>query len=130
MLCAVFLWSFAHLSANGDLASIILFSSFGAFCVVDLYATFKRKRFDSSSIPKHERPRPQKSVAPSVETGGRKPSSFSKLNPRQQQTTTYSERYPIRRDIAAVVIGICVYLLVFYFHNALFGISAIREQSL
>ena len=127
MLCAVLLWSFVHLSANGDLASIILFSSFATFCVIDLISTVKRKRFDTSSLPKHERPMPNKNETPSFNTDGRKPSSFSKLNPRQQHTTTYSERYPITRDITAIAIGIIMYLVIFYFHNTLFGISAMGK---
>ena len=134
MLCAVFLWSFVHLSANGDLTSIILFSSFGIFCVIDLFSTYKRKQLDSSSLAKHERPipqlmpqlMPQESETAHIETSGRKPSSFSKLNPRQPQKT-YIERYPLGRDIAAIAIGICLYLIVFYFHNTLFGISATRK---
>jgi len=34
MLWGVTLWAFAHLCANGDLASIILFASFGAYTVI------------------------------------------------------------------------------------------------
>jgi len=126
MLCAVLLWSFVHLSANGDLASIILFSSFAAFCVIDLVSAYKRKRSDSSLIPKHERSISQKSGTSSFEICGRKSSSFSKLKPRVQQTT-HSKRYPLGRDFKAVAIGIGVYLLVFYFHNTLFGITTNRD---
>lgn len=35
MLTAVMLWAFAHLCANGDLGSVLLFGSFLAFAVVD-----------------------------------------------------------------------------------------------
>lgn len=35
MLAAVKIWAFAHLCANGDLASIILFGSFLAYAVID-----------------------------------------------------------------------------------------------
>ncbi len=42
MLTAVKLWALAHLVANGDLASIILFSSFLIFGVVDRIAVKRR----------------------------------------------------------------------------------------
>ncbi len=35
MLTAIMIWAFAHLLANGDLASLLLFGSFLAFAVVD-----------------------------------------------------------------------------------------------
>jgi uncharacterized membrane protein len=35
MLTAVMIWAFAHLLANGDLASLLLFGSFLAFAVID-----------------------------------------------------------------------------------------------
>ena len=42
MLAAVKIWAFAHLLANGDLASIILFGSFLAYAVVDRIAAKRR----------------------------------------------------------------------------------------
>ena len=36
MLSGVLLWSLAHLVSNGDIASILLFGSFGIFSVVDI----------------------------------------------------------------------------------------------
>jgi uncharacterized membrane protein len=35
MLAALMIWAFAHLLANGDLASLLLFGSFLAFAVID-----------------------------------------------------------------------------------------------
>lgn len=42
MLSAVLLWSLAHLASNGDLASLLLFGSFGVFSVVDIISVNKR----------------------------------------------------------------------------------------
>lgn len=42
MLAGVKLWAFAHLLANGDLASLILFGSFLAWAVVDRISVKKR----------------------------------------------------------------------------------------
>jgi uncharacterized membrane protein len=42
MLSAVLLWSLAHLVANGDLASLLLFGSFGIFAVVDIISVGTR----------------------------------------------------------------------------------------
>ena len=36
MLIAILIWSFVHLIANGDLRSIILFSSFGVYALIDI----------------------------------------------------------------------------------------------
>ena len=36
MLIGILIWSFAHLIANGDLRSIILFASFGVYALVDI----------------------------------------------------------------------------------------------
>ncbi|MDX1405575.1 MAG: NnrU family protein [Woeseiaceae bacterium] len=43
MLSGVFLWAFAHLLANGDLASILLFASFAVYSVVDVLSVNRRK---------------------------------------------------------------------------------------
>jgi uncharacterized membrane protein len=42
MLAAVKVWAFAHLCANGDLASIVLFGLFLAFAVIDRIAVNRR----------------------------------------------------------------------------------------
>lgn len=42
MLMAVMLWAFAHLIANGDLASVLLFGSFLAYAVYDLISANRR----------------------------------------------------------------------------------------
>ena len=42
MLIGVFLWGVGHLLANGDLASILLFGAFAAYCVIDLVAAVQR----------------------------------------------------------------------------------------
>lgn len=42
MLSAVLLWSLAHLISNGDLASLLLFGSFGIFSIVDIVSVNKR----------------------------------------------------------------------------------------
>ena len=42
MLAAVKIWAFAHLLANGDLASMILFTSFLAYAVVDRISVKRR----------------------------------------------------------------------------------------
>jgi uncharacterized membrane protein len=36
MLIGIFIWSFVHLIANGDLRSIILFASFGVYALIDI----------------------------------------------------------------------------------------------
>jgi len=42
MLVAIKIWAFSHLLANGDLASIVLFSSFLAYAVIDRISVKKR----------------------------------------------------------------------------------------
>ncbi len=42
MLSGVLVWALAHLLANGDLASILLFGSFGLYAVVDIIAVNRR----------------------------------------------------------------------------------------
>ena len=42
MLSGVLLWSLAHLLSNGDLASILLFGSFGIFSVADIISANNR----------------------------------------------------------------------------------------
>ncbi len=42
MLAAVTLWALAHLLANGDLASVLLFGSFLAFAVYDFFSVRQR----------------------------------------------------------------------------------------
>jgi len=44
MLVAVKLWAFAHLLANGDAASVVLFGAFLAWAVVDRISVKKRER--------------------------------------------------------------------------------------
>ncbi len=51
MLTAVKLWAVAHLTANGDLASIILFSAFLIFAAVDRIAL--KKRGDNGPVHKN-----------------------------------------------------------------------------
>lgn len=46
MLAAIKLWAFAHLCANGDLASLLLFGSFLAFGVIDRIAQKGRPEAD------------------------------------------------------------------------------------
>ncbi len=42
MLIGVILWAVAHLLANGDLASLILFGGFGLFALFDLFSVNRR----------------------------------------------------------------------------------------
>jgi uncharacterized membrane protein len=42
MLAAVLLWALAHLIANGDLGSVVLFGSFLVFTVVDRIVVARR----------------------------------------------------------------------------------------
>jgi uncharacterized membrane protein len=42
MLAALAIWAFAHLLANGDLASLLLFGSFLAFAVIDRMSVMTR----------------------------------------------------------------------------------------
>jgi uncharacterized membrane protein len=51
MLTAVKLWAFAHLIANGDLGSIVLFGSFLAWAVVDRISLKRRTDPGSPPIP-------------------------------------------------------------------------------
>ncbi len=48
MLSGVFVWALAHLIANGDLASILLFGLFGSYAVID---TISVKRRPPAAIP-------------------------------------------------------------------------------
>ena len=42
MLSGVLIWALAHLLANGDLASIFLFGSFGLYAIVDMISVNRR----------------------------------------------------------------------------------------
>jgi uncharacterized membrane protein len=42
MLSGVLVWALAHLLANGDLASILLFGSFGLYAVIDIISVNRR----------------------------------------------------------------------------------------
>ena len=42
MLSGVLVWALAHLLANGDLASILLFGSFGLYAIVDIISVNRR----------------------------------------------------------------------------------------
>lgn len=42
MLCATVLWALLHLLSNGDVASIILFGSFGLFALLDMVSVTRR----------------------------------------------------------------------------------------
>ena len=42
MLSGVFVWAAVHLLANGDLASILLFGSFGAYAIIDIISASRR----------------------------------------------------------------------------------------
>ena len=55
MLWGVTFWSAAHLLANGDLASLLLFGAFGVFALYDMYSANKRgavKQAESYPISK------------------------------------------------------------------------------
>lgn len=52
MLWGVTLWAAVHLVANGDLASLILFGSFGAFSLFDMWSANQRgARLSSKAVP-------------------------------------------------------------------------------
>jgi uncharacterized membrane protein len=50
MLLGVALWATVHLLANGDLASLILFGSFGAFAAFDIWSANRRGAQRSAKI--------------------------------------------------------------------------------
>ena len=50
MLWGVTFWSCAHLIANGDLASILLFGSFGIYSLYDMYSANKRGATKQTTI--------------------------------------------------------------------------------
>lgn len=83
MLSGVLVWALAHLLANGDLASILLFGFFGTFAVVDIISVNRR--------------------------------SAAEPAPRQ----------PLSRDILVLVVGFTAFLVVRYFHAALFGVPVV-----
>ena len=52
MLWGVTLWAAVHLVANGDLASLILFGSFGAFSLFDMWSANQRgAQLSSKAVP-------------------------------------------------------------------------------
>lgn len=86
MLVGVKLWALAHLLANGDLGSIILFGSILAWAVFDRISLKRRTNSGGPPIP----------------VGG----------------------WP--RDVAAIVVGTLLYLLlVYWFHPAVIGVKVI-----
>ena len=85
-LTGVFVWSVAHLLANGDSRSIALFCSFGIWAVLEIVLINRR---DGAWI---------------------KP-----------------EAVPIQSDFTVVIIAAVAYAVLFYFHEALFGVSPIAR---
>jgi uncharacterized membrane protein len=52
MLWGVTLWAAVHLVANGDLASLVLFGSFGAFSLFDMWSANQRgAQLSSKAVP-------------------------------------------------------------------------------
>ena len=51
MLSATLLWSLAHLLSNGDLASLLLFGSFGVFASIDIVAVNNRS---AAAVPQRK----------------------------------------------------------------------------
>ena len=51
MMIGTLLWAVAHLSANGDLRSLLLFGSFGVFAIVDIVSETARGRTLVGSKP-------------------------------------------------------------------------------
>ena len=51
MFIGVIVWSFAHLLANGDLRSTLLFSSFALYCIVDMMFTKNITNVTNISYP-------------------------------------------------------------------------------
>ena len=83
MLTGLIIWGGAHLLANGENRSVLLF---GAMSVWALITIFLINRRDGA----WEKPAPR----------------------------------PIRSDVITVVISTVVFAIVLYFHQALFGVSA------
>lgn len=50
MLAGVAIWAAVHLLANGDLAALILFGSFGAFAVFDIWSANRRGAKRSAKV--------------------------------------------------------------------------------
>ncbi|GMR05753.1 MAG: NnrU family protein [Gammaproteobacteria bacterium] len=50
MLWGVTLWASAHLLANGDLASLILFGSFGSYALFDMWSANRRRYKKSTRV--------------------------------------------------------------------------------
>lgn len=83
MLWGVTFWAFAHLLANGDLGSILLFGSFLTYSLYDMWSANRR--------------------------GARK-STIDR---------------PLVFDAGVAVLGIIAYVLFFYLHPSLIGVSII-----
>ena len=49
MLSGVFIWALAHLIANGDLASILLFGLFGLYAIVDIISVNRRSPAETTA---------------------------------------------------------------------------------
>jgi uncharacterized membrane protein len=51
MFVGIFIWAFAHLLANGDLRSTLLFCSFALYCLVDMMFTQNITKTTNVSYP-------------------------------------------------------------------------------
>tara|TARA_B100000929_G_scaffold272526_1_gene244171 strand:+ start:78 stop:629 length:552 start_codon:yes stop_codon:yes gene_type:complete len=51
MFVGIFIWAFAHLLANGDLRSTLLFCSFALYCLVDMMFTKNISKIANISFP-------------------------------------------------------------------------------
>ena len=51
MFMGIFIWAFAHLLANGDLRSTLLFCSFALYCLVDMKFTKNISKIANISFP-------------------------------------------------------------------------------
>ena len=52
MLVGVILWASAHLLANGDLASLLLFGGFLVFAIFDIFSVTRRGKAKATDNPK------------------------------------------------------------------------------
>ena len=117
MLLGVMFWSIAHLAINGDLASIILFGSFGLYSV---FAMWSANRRGLQAHKRRSKPIKTPGQYSDLDASARRYVSYSKL---MQKHVLTDHRVSFFKDFAAIFLGLVAFTIVLFLHNTLFSVS-------
>ena len=120
MLLAVLFWSAAHLTINGDLASIVLFGSFGLFSLFAMWSANRRGAHSGKS------PRPAVKSKQKMDMHTETPRRYVSYSRLMQKQSFSGHKVSVFRDCAAILLGLITFTVILFLHNTLFGVSTFR----